>query len=112
MRITVLALIFAMLMTTVCFADVFTEAGTVMTKVTSGIRNICVVSAVLAGTIACMIWMFGTSQKTIDLAAFWGKRIVIGLILIGLMSSLVNTFYGYTNGGSTSFAAAAINTLL
>lgn len=89
---SVTMLVFVLVMTVPAFAankSIFDRAKTIMNKIYKDIVGISTVTAGLAGTICLGLCGLSKTQKTVDEARTWGKRIIICYLGIMLMSSIV-----------------------
>lgn len=70
--------------------DIFENAGNFMNSLYGKIFGLTTMIAVLVATIALVMRMFSSNQKTVDTANAWLKRIIVCWILINSMTFIVN----------------------
>lgn len=75
--------------------DIFVNAGNMMNNLYGKIFGLTTMIAVLVATIALVMRMFSSNQKTVDTANAWLKRIIVCWILINSMTFIVNYLGGY-----------------
>lgn len=78
---------------------IFKRIGTMITSVYNDIFAITTACAVLTATIALVIRMVSSNQRSVDTASMWLKRIVISWIAINSMTYIITFLEGNLGGG-------------
>lgn len=79
--------------------DIFARLTEMLQTVYDKVFGITTIIAVLAATIALVMRMTSSNQRTVDTATTWLKRIVVSWVLINAMTYIV-TFMNDSLGGS------------
>lgn len=77
--------------------DIFANAGSLMNDIYGKLFGLTTMVAVLAATVALLLRMFSSNQKTVDTATQWLKRIIVCWILINSMAFIVTYLGKYFN---------------
>lgn len=91
--------------------NIFLNAGKFMNDLYGKIFGLTTMIAVLVATIALVMRMFSSNQKTVDTANAWLKRIIVCWILINSMAFVVNYLSKYFNNtGKFEFNSSGLGT--
>lgn len=91
-------------------ADIFARIKTMLMDIYDKIFGITTVIAVLAATVALVMRMTSSNQRTVDTATTWLKRIIISWVLINSMTYIVT--YLNTNLGGNAWAGHILPPML